>query len=115
MLFRWLGDAKLPLPDLNTSHPVVRQELQAYVKAFVGEYNVDGLRIDAAKHVEPSFWPSFCNENGAAGVFCIGEVYGPDVGYACSPVYDWSDNTECKSFSAPSVLPPRGRVHLTPC
>lgn len=78
----WLGDDKLPLPDLNTSHPLVRSELQAYIKAFVEEFNVDGLRIDAAKHVEPSFWPPFCNEDGAAGVFCIGEVYGPDVGLA---------------------------------
>lgn len=44
------------------------------------EYNVDGLRIDAAKHVEPGFWQPFCGESGAAGVFCIGEVYGPNVG-----------------------------------
>lgn len=51
-----------------------------YIKSFVEEYQVDGLRIDAAKHVEPDFWPGFCNEDGAAGVFCIGEVYGPDIG-----------------------------------
>jgi alpha-amylase len=33
----------------------------------------------AAKHVPGSFWTGFC---GAAGVFCIGEVYGSDIGYA---------------------------------
>lgn len=77
--YSWLGDSNLPLPDLDTTNPTVRTDLQAYIKAFVQEYNVDGLRIDAAKHVESSFWPLFCNEGGAAGVFCIGEVYVPDV------------------------------------
>ncbi|KAF8311135.1 alpha-amylase [Clavulina sp. PMI_390] len=80
----WLGDANLPLPDVNTSDPYVRSTYQTWIKSFMEEYEVDGLRIDAAKHVEPGFWGPFCGENGAAGVFCIGEVYGPDVGSAAA-------------------------------
>lgn len=38
-----------------------------------------GSDILAAKHVNMDFWPTFC---GAAGVFCIGEVFQSDVGQA---------------------------------
>jgi alpha-amylase len=72
-------DANLTFPDLDTSNPVVRAGLQSYIKSFVQEYSVDGLRIDAAENVEPDFWKSFCNEGGAAGVFCMGEINGTDV------------------------------------
>ncbi|KAG9016069.1 hypothetical protein FRB93_011543 [Tulasnella sp. JGI-2019a] len=47
----------------------------------VFKYKVDGLRIDAAKHVRPSFWGPFCQ---AAGVFCIGEVFGDPVPYTAT-------------------------------
>ena len=65
-----------------------------WIKSLVQTYNIDGLRIDAAKfvfcraamldclidanyrHVDAAFWPQFC---GAAGVFCMGEVFGDDI------------------------------------
>ena len=37
---------------------------------------VDGLRIDAAKHVNHDFWAPF---QAAAGVFTMGEVYNADT------------------------------------
>jgi alpha-amylase len=77
----WLGDDKLPLMDVNTENPKVMDTLQKYIAEFVSTYHIDGLRIDAAKHVDAAFWPPFC---AAAGVFCIGEVYGDDMGYAAS-------------------------------
>ena len=77
----WLGDDKLPLMDVNTENETVETTLQSWIKDFVSKYNIDGLRIDAAKHVRQDFWPGFC---GAAGVFCIGEVYGDDMNYATS-------------------------------
>jgi len=48
---------------------------------LVQEYGIDGLRIDAAKHVQAQFWTSFCD---SAGVFCLGEVFGDDIGLASS-------------------------------
>lgn len=71
-----LGDEKLVLLDVNTENPTVQEKLNAWISDFVKEYNVDGLRIDAAKHVPGDFWASFCK---AAGVFCIGEVFGDDM------------------------------------
>jgi len=72
----WLGDKNVPLPDLNTENPTVVAGFQSWVSNLVQEYSIDGLRIDAAKHVNIPFWPQFSK---AAGVFCIGEVFNPDV------------------------------------
>lgn len=41
-------------------------------------FSSDGIRIDSAKHVEPSFYSGF---SSAAGVFAIGEVYNGDPAY----------------------------------
>lgn len=75
----WLGDDKLPLMDVNTENTYVQTTLQNWIAEFVQKYGIDGLRIDAAKHVPGAFWPGFCK---ASGVFCIGEVYGDDISFA---------------------------------
>jgi len=75
----WLGDTKVPLPDLNTQDPTVVSGYANWIKSLVTEYSIDGLRIDAAKHVNIEFWPQMC---GAAGVFCMGEVFGSDINAA---------------------------------
>lgn len=75
----WMGDAQLPLPDVNTEDAFVISTLQAWIKDFVQKFSVDGLRIDAAKHAPGVFWKGFCE---ASGVFCIGEAYTTDVAYA---------------------------------
>lgn len=77
----WLGDEKVPLPDLDTENPTVVSGYSSWVKSLVETYNIDGLRIDAAKHVDSAFWPQFCE---AAGVFCIGEVFGDDIDFAAT-------------------------------
>jgi len=69
----WLGDEVVPLADVDTTNPTVIERYGEWVQGFVQEYSIDGLRIDAAKHVQKSFWPTFC---GKAGVFCMGEVFG---------------------------------------
>lgn len=71
----WLGDEKVPLPDLDTRNQDVIDGYNTWIKSFVQEYGIDGLRIDAAKHVNIDFWSGFC---ASAGVFCIGEVFGGD-------------------------------------
>lgn len=77
----WLGDTSVALVDVNTENQAVVTQYEGWIANFVQEYGIDGLRIDAAKHIRHDFWPGFC---GAAGVFCIGEVYGPDVNVASS-------------------------------
>ncbi|RDB21011.1 Alpha-amylase 1 [Hypsizygus marmoreus] len=69
----WMGDEKVPLPDLDTRNPTVIEQYGEWIQNLVKEYSIDGLRIDAAKHVQMDFWPKFCAK---AGVFCMGEVFG---------------------------------------
>lgn len=76
-----LGDENLTLMDVNTEHPHVIQTLEDWIASYVKEFQIDGLRIDAAKHVPGPFWTSFC---GKAGVFCMGEVFGDDLPFAAS-------------------------------
>ncbi|OWZ60335.1 alpha-amylase [Cryptococcus neoformans c45] len=86
----WLGDDKLPLMDVNTENKAVISTLQAWISNLTAEYMIDGLRIDAAKHVPGEFWTGFC---GAAGVFCIGEVFTDDIGFAAKyQTQNWMDS-----------------------
>lgn len=77
----WLGDTNVPLPDLDTTNPTVISGFSTWIKELVSTYQFDGLRIDAAKHVNIEFWPVFC---GAAGVYCIGEVDDDNIPFAAT-------------------------------
>jgi len=72
----WLGDEKVALPDLNTQDSRVQDGYADWIRDLVQEYSIDGLRIDAAKHVDSDFWGPFCAN---AGVFCMGEVFGDNI------------------------------------
>ncbi|KAK4231914.1 glycoside hydrolase [Podospora fimiseda] len=68
----WLYPYGVALADLDTESPVVSKELNSWVKGLVSNYSIDGLRIDAAKHVNDEFLPAFVE---ASGVFAWGEIY----------------------------------------
>ncbi|KAK4686429.1 hypothetical protein P7C73_g3699, partial [Tremellales sp. Uapishka_1] len=86
----WLGDNNLPLMDVNTENPTVISTLNTWIGNLTETYAIDGLRVDAAKHVPGAFWQSFCN---ASKVFCIGEVYGSDIGFASQfQTQKWMDS-----------------------
>jgi len=48
----WMGDEKVPLPDLNTQNPQVQAGYGDWIENLVKEYSIDGLRIDG---VHPAF------------------------------------------------------------
>lgn len=60
----------------STQSPTVQVGYQTWIKDLVQTYSIDGLRIDAAKHTDASFWSGFCD---AGGVFCMGEIFGDDI------------------------------------
>ena len=68
----WLGVENVALPDLDTESNEVGTMVNDWIKQLVANYSIDGLRIDAAKHVNDAFLPPFVE---AAGVFTFGEVY----------------------------------------
>ncbi|KAI9465024.1 glycoside hydrolase family 13 protein [Lactarius psammicola] len=75
----WLGDAKLPLPDLDTENPFVVEKLNEWIPKLVQDYGIDGLRIDTAKHIRKDFWPEFVK---SASVYTLGEILANDTSYA---------------------------------
>jgi alpha-amylase len=74
----WLGDANMPLADLNTENPLVFGTFYTWIRSLVQEYGIDGLRIDTVKHVRKDFWPAFA---AFSGVYTVGEVYHGDTAY----------------------------------
>ena len=66
------------LPDLNQSHPYVRQTLLEWVNWFIKTYEIDGLRLDAIMHVPLDFWVEF---EKASKVFCVGEAFDERVAF----------------------------------
>ncbi|KAK1978219.1 alpha amylase [Colletotrichum cereale] len=67
----WLYPYGVALADLATDTKPVVDEFGKWIKELVSNYSIDGLRIDAAKHVNDEFLPTFAN---ASGVFAFGEV-----------------------------------------
>ncbi|MGI8779523.1 MAG: alpha-amylase family glycosyl hydrolase [Solirubrobacteraceae bacterium] len=70
------------LDDLFTEHPrVVRGMIDVY-KRWIGDFGVDGFRIDTMKHVNDEFWRQFGPEvlayaraQGKREFFMFGEVF----------------------------------------
>ena len=67
----WLYPYGVVLADLDTESPAVADELGSWVNGLVSNYLIDGIRIDAAKHVNDDFLPGFVK---SSGVFAWGEV-----------------------------------------
>ena len=77
----WLGDDNLPLADVNTEKDEIVSTYNSWIKALVGNYSIDGIRIDTVKHVRKDFWPNFAS---SSGVYTIGEVLHGDPSYVAS-------------------------------
>ena len=67
------------LPDLNQDNPFVRKALLEWVNWFVKTYKLDGLRLDALRHVKKQFWKEF---GESAGVFTLGEAWDKRVKFS---------------------------------
>lgn len=65
------GDTYVPLPDLFTEHEDVQQLMIKWANKVIKTYSIDGLRIDAAKHVSPGFLHNFSK---GVDTFMTGEV-----------------------------------------
>lgn len=65
------GDKYVPLPDLYTEHEDVQQLMIKWANKVIKTYSIDGLRIDAAKHVNPGFLENF---RKGVDIFMTGEV-----------------------------------------
>ncbi|KAL2861087.1 alpha-amylase [Aspergillus lucknowensis] len=76
----WFSVDTVALPDLKTEDERVVSMIQEWAKGLVGNYSIDGLRIDATKHMDDEYLTSF---GEAAGVFTMGEVYTENTDAVC--------------------------------
>ncbi|KAF9889657.1 hypothetical protein FE257_007165 [Aspergillus nanangensis] len=74
------GDNQTALPDLYTEHQEVQDLLIDWAGTMIKTYSIDGLRIDAAKHVDSGFLHRFVE---AVGVFTTGEVFQREIDIIC--------------------------------
>ena len=75
------------LDDLMTEHPRVVQGFIDIYGQWIDDFDLDGFRIDTAKHVNPEFWQAFvpamlarAKARGIPNFHVFGEVYDPDPG-----------------------------------
>ncbi|HKE94607.1 MAG TPA: alpha-amylase family glycosyl hydrolase, partial [Povalibacter sp.] len=80
-----LGDF-VGLDDLMTENPRVVSGFIDIYGYWIDEFNVDGFRIDTAKHVNPEFWQAFvpamlsrAQARGIPNFHIFGEVYTSEV------------------------------------
>ncbi|RHZ70159.1 hypothetical protein CDV55_102065 [Aspergillus turcosus] len=75
------GDDIVALPDLFTEHQDVQSTLEKWAQNMISTYQIDGLRIDAAKHVDTGFLSNF--GKALSDTFMTGEVYQQEVDIIC--------------------------------
>ncbi|MFC4398200.1 alpha-amylase family glycosyl hydrolase [Arthrobacter sedimenti] len=70
------------LDDLFTENPKVVHGMEDIYKSWIGDFGVDGFRIDTMKHVNDEFWQefgpnvlSYAKEHGKDDFFMFGEVF----------------------------------------
>lgn len=78
----WTGDEIVALPDLKQEDPFVASTLESWAQQSIANFSIDGLRIDAAKHIYPDFLPQFFNATGS--IFMTGEVLEQDPNIICN-------------------------------
>ncbi|WP_369237635.1 pullulanase-type alpha-1,6-glucosidase [Streptomyces sp. R21] len=74
------------LDDLWTERPEVVQGMEKIYEKWVRDYDIDGFRIDTAKHVNMEFWTqwataldAYAAKQGRKNFFMFGEVYSADT------------------------------------
>ncbi|KAL4815129.1 glycoside hydrolase superfamily [Aspergillus spinulosporus] len=75
------GDNQVALPDLYTEHKDVQDTLISWANDVTKTYSIDGLRIDAAKHVNTGFLKTFSD---SVNMYVTGEVFQREVDIICN-------------------------------
>jgi alpha-amylase len=102
------------LPDLNTENPAVRTALMETWGYWVNKTGVDGLRIDAARHLPKDFlqaWIAFIKQQ-RPGIWILGEVYNSGYRYQSGYVDAGLDAvTDFQTYDNVRIgLDPRGNL-----
>ena len=67
------------LPDFDQQKPEVVALLNELAASWAEKSGIDAYRLDAALHVDDSYWRQFFAAGGpGAKMWCVGEVFSPD-------------------------------------
>lgn len=91
--------------DLDMQHPDVVNELKSWGVWYVNSTGVDGLRLDALKHIKYDFWNGWLDHvrtTTGKTLFTVGELWSYDV----QDLHDWITDTGGRAsvFDAPLHL-----------
>lgn len=71
----------LMMNDIETRNPAVREELKRWIKWYYDTVPFDGVRLDAVKHINPSFfveWLDYVRAEIKQDMFALGEYWLSD-------------------------------------
>lgn len=71
----------LMMNDIETRNPAVREELKRWIKWYYETVEFDGVRLDAVKHINPTFfteWLDYVRNDIKPDLFAIGEYWLSD-------------------------------------
>ncbi|EKG16140.1 hypothetical protein MPH_06577 [Macrophomina phaseolina MS6] len=77
----WLGNDQLSLPDINTEDADIVKYFEDWGTRMINDYQVDGFRVDAVKHVPKPFWNDF---ESVVNTYTIGEDFTSQTEYICN-------------------------------
>lgn len=72
----------LMFADIDLAHPHVQEELKKWISWFVNETKIDGIRMDALKHMDAAFVKEFIGyirENIGKDFYILGEYWSGDL------------------------------------
>ncbi|HTF30306.1 MAG TPA: alpha-amylase family glycosyl hydrolase, partial [Flavitalea sp.] len=69
--------------DIEFRNEHVREELKRWGKWYIDTTGINGLRLDAVKHITPNFyneWLDYLQHHYKRDIFCVAEYWHTDVG-----------------------------------
>ena len=93
----------LMLDDIDLRYPEVREELKRWGKWYYETVGFNGFRLDAIKHMDPTFfneWLDYLRAETGHELFTVGEYWQP---YDLQPMLDYIETTggRMSLFDAP--------------
>ncbi|MBQ1366957.1 MAG: alpha-amylase, partial [Firmicutes bacterium] len=68
--------------NVDMANPAVRREIKKWLQWYLGETGIDGLRLDAVKHISFPFYRElmkYIRENGYPDLPAVGEYWSSDM------------------------------------
>jgi glycosidase len=88
----WYG--VVSMPKINLSNPETRAYFLDVAQYWLREFDIDGWRMDVARHVVPDFWPEFRRATKAVKPDCylLAEIWGDTSAWLQGDMFDATMN-----------------------